>query len=656
MKYSNITIRIMAMLLSSIASLGRAIPAQNKKAKAVNADLKRLTCLFLAALVFVTVLTGHTVAMNPVIVGEVATPGYAGDVHVSGPYAFIANTYAGYGYGYGGALQVVDISQPEDPALVASVSIQEWATDVYVTGNYAYLTINGGTYNPGKLYIIDVSTPWQPVMVGYVSLPGDATSVYVSNSYAYVNTVDPRRFQVVDISNPRSPVVLGSLDMRSSPLDVHVLGPYVHVAVYGYLDNKGFQVIDVSDPRYPWSISSLNIPLYGTEALDVSGSYAYVGGYDCLHVVDISSPQNPNIVGSAEFEGYGWRNAVAVHVSGSYAYVSFNTEMLYMADVSDPQNPVVVASVDMPFLAKDVYVDDSYAYVACGFSGLQVVHLGLGSDVTIRGTVYDGITHLPPQPLSGAEVIANGDPTLKDETNAAGKYVIRGLPAEGISVTARKDGYRSETQILPYSLGSVTDWHESPYFRWTGKGAAIIDGYDQDVALRLVPESEEVHGGTSFWPIRNGFHFLNRGDSKSPGGYCLGMSLCSFNLWLDDILPNPKAAEVKDYNSAWPLEEDAQVRAIRRLQKQYQHDWDVKAFPGDLVSFAELCTTLDDVGPQVIALSKLNLSFPDIIVRHAVLAYRVVRTPKRIFIWVYDCNHPEEERLVTLSLVTRWGG
>ena len=48
-------------------------------------------------------------------------------------------------------------------------------------------------------------------------------------------------------------------------------------------------------------------------------------------------------------------------------------ESLHVIDVSAPASPAIMGSVDMPSAVSGVAVSGSYAYVADGSSGLQVV-------------------------------------------------------------------------------------------------------------------------------------------------------------------------------------------------------------------------------------------------------------------------------------------
>ncbi len=64
---------------------------------------------------------------------------------------------------------------------------------------------------------------------------------------------------------------------------------------------------------------------------------------------------------------------MGVFVSGSYAYVADGTSGLQIIDVSNPVSPALAGSYDTPGYAHGVSVSGSYAYVADGGSGLGII-------------------------------------------------------------------------------------------------------------------------------------------------------------------------------------------------------------------------------------------------------------------------------------------
>jgi hypothetical protein len=354
-------------------------------------------------------------------------------VAVSGSYAYVL----------GWRLQVVDVSNPESPEIVGFADMGYdgmwpwWLSDnfcVAVAESHAYVGLYTGA---GGLHVVDISNPASPPTVGVVGTPGRPMDVEVSGSTAYVARLHAG-LQVVDVSDPASPALVGSPYMRGSALAVAVSGSYAYVAAGwyrgclqhesvpapdgsepGFLGQRdgvpgtgtraGLQVFDVSDPAFPVRAGCVYVPDAPNEpenvAYDVavSGSYAYVAATSGLHVVDISNPHSPTIVGSVPPESWGF--PVRVAVSESHAYVVFTgfyegwtgPTWLEVVDVIDPVSPVRVGSVEMPGAAWGVALSGSYAYIAGrqwlthptpgGQGGLRVVNISDPTSPEIVRTV-----------------------------------------------------------------------------------------------------------------------------------------------------------------------------------------------------------------------------------------------------------------------------
>ena len=78
-------------------------------------------------------------------------------------------------------MQIIDVSNPQNPALVGSYDTPIYAYSVIVSNNIAY---EADGYS--GLQIIDVSNPQNPALLGSYDTPGYASSVFVSNNIAYI--------------------------------------------------------------------------------------------------------------------------------------------------------------------------------------------------------------------------------------------------------------------------------------------------------------------------------------------------------------------------------------------------------------------------------------------------------------------------------------
>ena len=318
----------------------------------------------------------QTLNPNPVLVGSVVTSTYLGGgegVYVSGEYAYVASYFSD-------SLTIIDISDPTNPTIVGSVIDStniNAGSSVHVAGQYAYVTGE----QSDSLAVVDVSNPSNPTVVGsiidhtYLDVPED---VHVSGKYAYVAAEKSNALTIIDISDPTNPTLVTSVvdgTQLGGPEAVYVKGKYAYVCAEG---SNHFTVVDVSDPTHPSIVGSLTDPnLGGPEGVYVSNRYAYVVGENnnSLSIIDISDPTNPTLVTTLIDDTYLY-NPEDIYVAGDYAYIvghgdkwdsSYDGDYLTIVDVSNPNNPQIVASLpgcyqmEIPY---SVFVSGKYVYVA----------------------------------------------------------------------------------------------------------------------------------------------------------------------------------------------------------------------------------------------------------------------------------------------------
>ena len=153
----------------------------------------------------------------------------------------------------------------------------------------------------------------------------------------------------------------------------------IDVANNGFVDSVDLTVRTFT----PEALSFLSIPGFAN-SVDTNNGFAYVAaGSTGLHVVDVTDPRAPRIVGSRNTPG----NANDVKVSGNLAYVADGPSGLQILDVSDPTNPVLIGSVETPGSAADLALSKNFAYIADGPTGLQIVDVSTPTSPSIVGSV-----------------------------------------------------------------------------------------------------------------------------------------------------------------------------------------------------------------------------------------------------------------------------
>ncbi|HBA85682.1 MAG TPA: hypothetical protein DCZ95_16495 [Verrucomicrobia bacterium] len=299
------------------------------------------------------------------VVASLALPGQAWNIDISGSYAYLAAADQG--------LRIVNIGNPLAPVETASVALPQYARDVKVVGNYAYVASV-----PFKIF--NVSDPAHPAEVGSIDI-GSAFSVEVEGSHAYVVRRDNRSaLAILNVSDPAHPVLQSEATVGSIDCHVKISNNYAYVA----LQDTGFHVVNVADKDHP-VILTTNRLLYAM-GVDLSGSYAYVGGYGGLTVFDIGNPAAPVQVGSLAYSGY----TREVKIVGTRAYVTGDRQ-LRIVDISTPSHPVLVGYSDnLGSYSYGVEVVGNIAYVADYAGGLKVVDVSTDCDSVDLADYVDG--------------------------------------------------------------------------------------------------------------------------------------------------------------------------------------------------------------------------------------------------------------------------
>jgi hypothetical protein len=360
-------------------------------------------------------------------IGESGLIGQSDDsvdaVFIQGNYAYI-NT--------GPMLTILDISDPLHPAPVGSTELPEpegpgfprgFVSDIYVVDGYAYVA----AYESG-LRIIDVSDPTTPLEVGVYQPP-----LQNWNDFPLIRSPDPPRYmfqegargvvvrreatgqtytyvaayaaglRVVDVSDPTTPIEVGicEYELPAAPTAVTVRDNYAYVAA----GKGGLRVMDISDPTAIVEISASTTALNWSWDVVVadrdSSRLAYLAEGNCdgmwgchggLHVVDVSSPDSPTQIVPASTSG---GISLAIALAEDYAYLT-GWNALRAIDLSEPTRSVGRWSTqNTSIFIKDVSLVDSYAYLAAGREGLQILPISNLSTPSETKSGTGGPEHSP---------------------------------------------------------------------------------------------------------------------------------------------------------------------------------------------------------------------------------------------------------------------
>jgi hypothetical protein len=123
-----------------------------------------------------------------------------------------------------------------------------------------------------------------------------------------------------------------------------------------------------------------------------SDSFVFTGGIK-LYSVLLSDPAVPVVFGSS----FWIQDPTSFRIQGRWLY-SAEMSRFHVFDISMPESPTMAAEIRMPAWTDGMYVQDSLAFVGCGFTGLLPVNVArpegpyIVDTIPVRGGVYEVIT------------------------------------------------------------------------------------------------------------------------------------------------------------------------------------------------------------------------------------------------------------------------
>jgi hypothetical protein len=272
---------------------------------------------------------------------------YSRNVAVSDSFAYVANGSMG--------LQILDISDPENPNEVGSYNGGFIAEEIAVDGDYAYIAaLSDG------LKIIDISDPFNPNEVGSIDTTGSALNVTIEGDMAFVPYDGDgwvNGVRIIDITDPENPSQLGFFRYNNRPMqDVAVNGNIAYVT-----SQASIQAVSIADPSNPVEIGYL----FGNWPTDIvyENGYVYVSdSHFGFRIIDYTSHSNPGMVGHLDYED----DITGIAIDGDYAYITTSASGIRVVDISDPTSPSEVGFYDTEGDALGLDVSGELAYVADG--------------------------------------------------------------------------------------------------------------------------------------------------------------------------------------------------------------------------------------------------------------------------------------------------
>ena len=299
--------------------------------------------------------------------------------------------------GKGGSIAIVDVAAPAHPKLLWFRRDEQALSDAETV-----LPVGGHLLLGARdFFSIDVSNPAQPVFLKKISNRDriDKINGMVKKGNHVFAACKSGWIDVFDVSDIRAPRLIGALDAwkkhgLEKPHDVDAFGSHIvvvapngfgrnptgQVAVFRVMTREGL-LLPVED----WVLESIteSKELIGANRVQVSGSFAYVGGswtpsasqaagpgpHGRLTVIELSDPGHPRIAASVPFSDLRGPNGLTV--AGNMVFIA-GGQRIDAIDISDPRHPVKLGSQGFPIIkegrktdnAHDLVYRDGYLYAS----------------------------------------------------------------------------------------------------------------------------------------------------------------------------------------------------------------------------------------------------------------------------------------------------
>ncbi len=310
--------------------------------------------VFIICLLLPFLIPAHLSGQTIEFVSSINTPGDPHGIYISGNYAYIADRDSG--------LQVVNISDPQNPIIVSSFQTPGLSDDIFVSGDYAFMT---DAYS--GLQAINISDPANPMFAGSYNQGGFGVDgdLFVQGNYAYA--LDDGLLSIIDISDPSIPALAGTYDAIQPSHSVFVADTIAYISygdcLWPYDCIGSIEIVNVSNFSNP--VSLWEDPIWYGPLLDIFISwnlaYSAEGGwfganFGGFYIFNVTDPSSPLELG---YYYLGEQQARSVFISSDFAFIS--SDSLLVFNVNNPTNPSFVASY--PIYARDLYIQGNYIFL-----------------------------------------------------------------------------------------------------------------------------------------------------------------------------------------------------------------------------------------------------------------------------------------------------
>ncbi|MCK4662161.1 MAG: T9SS type A sorting domain-containing protein [Bacteroidales bacterium] len=257
-------------------------------------------------------------------------------------------------------LKIYDITNTTEPVQLNEIEL--------IDNNHTYfpylLIEDNFIYIEGKnnLHILNIEAPIYPEIESHSELSGiDCGTGYRCikyNNYLYL-----KGGNIVDVSDPESPEIAGDYAQSWPPSDVitdiYIQDGYLYVTNWEF----GFYISDLTNLTNPELCFWYDYEDY-YHGIYKKGNYAYLTSMNGFTIIDVSDPENGEVIGTNY--DISWGNDILVE--DDYAYV-VSDYGLTVFDVKTPENPLLLSSC---WAANENFIKKDTLIFAVGYHSLSV--------------------------------------------------------------------------------------------------------------------------------------------------------------------------------------------------------------------------------------------------------------------------------------------
>ncbi|TET21832.1 MAG: hypothetical protein E3J71_08310 [Candidatus Stahlbacteria bacterium] len=384
--------------------------------------------------------------------------------------------------------------------------------------------------NGAVLQIGEVNSSGEVSWFSELRFSGMAYTMVRFEDRLYV-AIDDQGVAIVDISLLDDPQLINLFPAGGRVFGLEVRGDTLYTA----MGSEGLEIYDCRNPSNPQLLGSLFG--FNLRSLELYGDLLYATDVSTgLLVLDVSDPTNPVAIGELGLTGQHY--GLALDSLRDKAVVCSFDGGMHVVDVSMPYDPVLFASIPI-FVAWDVDLDDTLAYVASWDDSLHIINILSGEGIGGLGFDTLGVTGVWPYDVSvegdyGAVAGFLGSWWVFEVSDPENPFVTDGEARGGVSdVVVANDRWivlgmhgsklvffeRSDS-LIPVGSISSADWPRDLEIRgdtlyvaesWAGLGLYHMDDPVSGVNLISRLSMDGVH----VWALEvdSSFAYLACGDS-----------------------------------------------------------------------------------------------------------------------------------------------